>query len=58
MKDALGHSVDYEGCARNVGGQPVPGEQFGWGESCGTGSGWKAGTGTWGYGMFFTFTTK
>jgi len=57
LKDAAGNTVDFAGCAGYVRGQPVPGGIFGWGGSCGMGPGWKAGSGTWGYGMFFTFTT-
>ena len=57
LKDAAGNTVDFAACAGAVRGQPVPGGMFGWRGSCGTGPGWKAGSGTWGYGMSFTFTT-
>ena len=57
LKDLAGNPIDFAGCARNVGGQPVAGGMFGWGGYCGNGPGWKAGSGTWGYGMTFTFTT-
>jgi hypothetical protein len=57
LKDAAGNTVDFAACAGHVRGQPVPGSMFGWRGSCGAGPGWKAGSGTWGYGMSFTFTT-
>jgi hypothetical protein len=57
LKDAAGNTVDFAACAGYVRGQPVPGGMFGWGGSCGRGPGWNASPGTWGYGMFFTFTT-
>jgi hypothetical protein len=57
LKDTAGNRIDFAGCARSVGGQPVSGGLFGWGGYCGNGPGWKAGSGPWGYGMTVTFTT-
>jgi len=62
LTDALGNRLDFGACARSVGGQPVssgmmPGGMMGGGWPGTMGPGWQAGSGTWGYGMIFTFTT-
>jgi len=62
LTDALGHRIDFGACAGSVGGQPVspgmmPGGMMGGGWPGTMGPGWQAGSGTWGYGMIFTFTT-
>jgi hypothetical protein len=62
LTDAWGHGIDFAGCAANLGGQaPAGGWTMGgmmggngWGMM---GPGWQAGSGTWGYGMVFTFIT-
>jgi len=56
LKDANGVAVDFAGCARQVGGSAVSGSMMGNGMS-GMGAGWQPGSGAWGYGMFFLFTT-
>jgi hypothetical protein len=63
LRDATGGGIGYAACAGNLGGQSVPpgmmtGGRMGGGNGYGMmGPGWQAGTGTWGYGMTFTFTT-
>jgi Big-like domain-containing protein len=62
LRDATGGGINYADCPRNLGGQSVPpgmtGGRMGGGNGPGMmGPGWQAGTGTWGYGMTFTFTT-
>ena len=54
LKDAAGRGIDFAGCAQRVGGQSVSGGMMGGGMM---GPGWQPGSGTWGYGMTFTFTT-
>ena len=62
LKDANGNPIDFASCAQRLGGQTPSG--FGFGGMMGggmgpgmMGNGWQPGTGTWGYGMIFTFTT-
>lgn len=63
LRDATGRGVGFAACAQRVGGQSVsPGMMtagmMGGGNRAGMmGQGWQAGTGMWGYGMSFTFTT-
>ena len=54
LKDATGRGIDFAGCAQRVGGQSVSGGMMGGGMM---GPGWQPGSGTWGYGMTFTFIT-
>lgn len=54
LKDGLGRGIDFVACANRVGGRPPSGGMMGGGMM---GSGWQPGTGTWGQGMTFTFTT-
>jgi len=63
LRDANGRGVGFAACAQRVGGQSVSpgmmtGGRMGGGNGAGMmGPGWQAGTGMWGYGMSFTFTT-
>lgn len=62
LTDADGQKIDFAACATRVGGQVVSGSMMTGGMMGGTGTGmmgpgWQAGTGTWGYGMSFAFTT-
>ena len=63
LRDATGRGLGFAACAQRVGGQPVPqgmmsGGRMGGGNGAGMmGPGWQAGSGMWGYGMSFTFTT-
>lgn len=70
LLDSKGDTVNFAACASAVGGSPVPATMMkgsngmmggGTGMMGGTngmmGSGWQPGSGTWGYGMTFTFTT-
>lgn len=63
LKDDTGRGIGFAACAERVGGQSVSpgmmtGGRMGGGNGAGMmGPGWQAGTGTWGYGMTFTFTT-
>ena len=63
LRDTTGRGIDFAACAQRVGGQSVPsgmmnGGRMGGGYGAGMmGPGWQDGTGTWGYGMSFTFTT-
>lgn len=63
LRDTTGRGIDFAACAQRVGGQSVPrgmmnGGMMGGGYGPGMmGPGWQAGSGTWGYGMSFTFTT-
>ena len=54
LKDAAGRGINFAECAQRVGGQPPSGGTMG-GHMMGPG--WQPGSGTWGYGMTFTFTT-
>ena len=54
LKDAAGRAINFAGCAQRVGGKPLSGGMMGGGMM---GSGWQPGSGPWGYGMTFTFTT-
>lgn len=61
LTDANGQRIDFASCAQQVNGQPA-GMMTGGMMSGGTGPGmmgpgWQAGSGTWGYGMTFTFAT-
>lgn len=61
LTDANGQRIDFASCAQQVNGQPV-GMMTGGMMSGGTGPGmmgpgWQSGSGTWGYGMTFTFAT-
>jgi hypothetical protein len=61
LTDANGDRIDFASCSQQVSGQPV-GMMTGGMMSGGTGPGmmgpgWQAGSGTWAYGMSFTFTT-
>lgn len=55
LKDAAGRGINFAGCAQRVGGQPLSGGMMDGGMM---GPGWQPGSGTWGYGMAFTFTTR
>jgi hypothetical protein len=63
LRDATGRGIGYAACAQRVSGQSVSpgmmtGSRMGGGNGAGMmGPGWQAGTGIWGYGMSFTFTT-
>ncbi|HVX39371.1 MAG TPA: Ig-like domain-containing protein [Gemmatimonadaceae bacterium] len=62
LKDASGNPISFAACAQRLGGQSPSGLGFGgmMGGGMGPGmmgNGWQAGTGQWGYGMIFTFTT-
>ena len=62
LADTDGHHLDFAGCAGAVGGQPAGGGMMGGWGMMGSGngmmgSGWTPGSGTWGHGMTFTFTT-
>ena len=62
LTDAEGRTIDFAGCAGAVGGHPASGGVMGGSGMMGggngmMGSGWTPGSGTWGYGMTFTFTT-
>lgn len=62
LKDANGNPIDFASCAQRLGGQApvgsVLGGMMGGGMGPGMmGSGWQMGSGQWGYGMVFTFTT-
>lgn len=54
LKDATGRTIDFARCAQRVGGQRPTARMMGGGMM---GSGWQPGSGTWGYGMTFTFTS-
>ena len=59
LKDGGGHAIDLAACAQSVGGSAVAGSMMS-GGTMGpgmTGAGWQPGSGVWGYGMFFVFTT-
>lgn len=55
LKDAAGRGVNFAGCAQRLRGQPLSGGMMDGGMM---GPGWQPGSGTWGYGMAFTFTTR
>ena len=60
LKDVNGQSINFGWCAQYLGGQaPSSGWTMGgmMGNGGMMGSGWEPGTGMWGYGMIFTFTT-
>jgi Big-like domain-containing protein len=60
LKDIDGGPINFDWCAQYLGGEPPP---TGWtmGGMMGNGGmmglGWQPGSGMWGYGMIFTFTT-
>ena len=54
LKDATGRAIDFAGCAQRVGGQRATAGMMDGGMM---GPGWQPRSGTWGYGMTFTFTT-
>jgi hypothetical protein len=66
LKDAAGNPIDLAGCARQVGGAAVSGSIMSGGMNGITGGmgpgmmgvGWQPGSGDWGYGMVFIFTTS
>ena len=69
LKDANGQPLNFPWCAQHLGGQAASGATLGGMMGSGSGgmmgsgsggmmgSGWQAGSGAWGYGMTFTFTT-
>ena len=65
LQGSDGTMVNFAAHAQSVGGQAVPstamtGGMMGGGSGQGmmSGAGWQAGSGMWGFGMMFTFTTK
>lgn len=60
LKDANGQPINFAWCAQYLGGQ-APSNGWTMGGMMGNGGmmgpGWQPGTGMWGYGMIFTFTT-
>ncbi len=65
LQGSNGASVDFAACAQAVGGQAVPSAAMtggmmsgGMGQGMMSGPGWQAGSGMWGFGMSFTFTTR
>ena len=59
LTDSSGQRIDFGACAQRVGGQVVTPASMG-GGMMGNGMmgvGWQPSSGTWGYGMSFTFTT-